>query len=134
MSKLQITGLLGAFGVMIGAFGAHGIKPHIAESAYQNYQTGVLYHFIHTLALLGTTLLMIHFPESKRLKWAFRAFIAGILLFSGSLYLLSTRDITGIGALRWLGPITPLGGLAFIVGWGILILSIPTPAKPGNAD
>lgn len=134
MSKLQITGLMGALGVIIGAFGAHGIKPLIEESAYQNYQTGVLYHFIHTLALLGITILLLYFPDNKRLKWAFRAFVAGILLFSGSLYLLSTRDITGIVAHRWLGPITPLGGLAFIVGWGILMFSNPIKKKSGEVN
>jgi uncharacterized membrane protein YgdD (TMEM256/DUF423 family) len=134
MSKLQITGLMGALGVIIGAFGAHGIKPLITESAYQNYQTGVLYHFIHTLALFGITLLLMHFPENKRLNWAFRAIAAGILLFSGSLYLLATRDITGLNFLGWLGPVTPLGGIALIAGWGILIFSLPKYPKPGKAD
>ena len=78
------------------------------------YQTGVQYHFYHALGLLIIGIAASHLPASASLKWSARLMLAGIVLFSGSLYLLAVTDI------RWLGMITPLGGMAFIIAWLLL--------------
>jgi len=101
--------------VALGAFGAHGLK--LSDTAKHVYQTGVLYHLVHGLALLGVGWLSTVTPSAQLVKCAGWAFLIGILLFSGSLYLLS---ITGI---KKLGIITPFGGLAFLIGWLCLFLS-----------
>lgn len=123
-TTLLIAGISGFLAVALGAFGAHGIKPHISPDQYEVFQTGVLYHFIHTLVLL---LLALAAPANltTALKWAIRFFIAGIILFSGSLYLLSTRELTGM-EISFLGPITPIGGLCFLSGWLRLVWSAKT--------
>lgn len=108
---LVIAALSGLLAVIIGAFGAHGLKSKISEEMLAVYNTGVQYHFYHLLVLLVTGLLLLKWPEAQAFKIAGWLFIAGMLVFSGSLYILA---ITGI---RWLGAITPLGGLAFIGGW-----------------
>lgn len=103
--------ILMALSVGIGAFGAHLLESKIGEDALGVYETGVHYHMIHALGLLLISLTVGQLGESKSLKWAGWLLIVGIILFSGSLYVLS---ITGI---KVLGAITPLGGVAFIVGW-----------------
>lgn len=118
---LSIVAILGFSGVALGAFGAHGIKPQISAESYTNFQTGVSYHFIHTLAILG--LLALPNFDKKIKKIACSAFLIGILLFSGSLYLLSTSSLTGVN-VSFLGPITPIGGLGFLVGWAMLLFGI----------
>ncbi|RLT95140.1 DUF423 domain-containing protein [Ketobacter sp.] len=100
-----------ALGVILGAFGAHGLKGKIEPNLLAAYQTGVEYHLYHALGLLLVGLLAFHFPQAAGFKWGSWLLLWGILLFSGSLYLMA---FTG---LRWLGAITPLGGTAFIVGW-----------------
>jgi uncharacterized membrane protein YgdD (TMEM256/DUF423 family) len=107
----------GMLAVGIGAFGAHALKSHLDEYALSIYQTAVQYQFYHSLALLGVGLLCLWYPQSRLLLASGIAFFAGILVFSGSLYLLS---FTGI---RWLGAITPIGGLAFIAGWVLLLVT-----------
>lgn len=115
-----LAAILGMTGVVLGAFGAHGIKPHITPTAYEQYQTAVLYHFIHALILLIAALYM---PDQSRFKaWALWAFLLGILFFSGSIYLIATREITGISS-SILGPITPIGGVLFIIGWVLMAIS-----------
>ncbi len=106
-----------ALAVAIGAFGAHGLKSHISAEMIQIYKTGVEYHFYHALGLLLVGVLEIVMP-SVSFKWPAIFLSAGIILFSGSLYVLA---ITGIKAL---GAITPLGGLSFIVGWIILFVTV----------
>ncbi len=106
-----------ALAVAIGAFGAHGLKSHISAEMIQIYKTGVEYHFYHALGLLLVGVLAIVMP-SVSFKWSSIFLSAGIILFSGSLYVLA---ITGIKA--W-GAITPLGGLSFIVGWIILFVTV----------
>ena len=106
-----------ALAVTIGAFGAHGLKSHISAEMIQIYKTGVEYHFYHALGLLLVGVLAIVMP-SVSFKWPAIFLSAGIILFSGSLYVLA---ITGIKAL---GAITPLGGLSFIVGWIILFVTV----------
>lgn len=121
---LLIAGFSGLLAVILGAFGAHGLKGKVTPELLSAFQTGVQYQFYHTLTLLLVALLLLRFPQLSLLHWAGWAFVAGILLFSGSLYSLT------FGGPRWLGPITPLGGLCFIVGWLLLCLSawrIPSP-------
>ncbi len=108
---LVLAGLSGFLAVAIGAFGAHGLKEKIDSNLLAAYQTGVQYHFYHTLALAFVALLLARSPDSSLLIASGWAFVIGILLFSGSLYGLA------LGAPRWLGPITPLGGLSLMIGW-----------------
>ncbi|MDZ4795263.1 MAG: DUF423 domain-containing protein [Bacteroidota bacterium] len=103
--------------VALGAFGAHGLERITAdEKILHGFQTGVQYQLYHALALLAVALLYEQLP-SNWMKWTGNCFIAGILLFSGSLYLLTFFKIQGSTAVKFAGPITPLGGLFFIAGW-----------------
>ena len=119
MSKtiLMTASVLLALAVAIGAFGAHGLKSHLSAEMIQIYKTGVEYHFYHGLGLLLIGVIAISFP-SELLKWSAIFLMVGIILFSGSLYILS---ITGI---KWLGAITPFGGLSFIAGWVLLFVAV----------
>lgn len=109
---LMIAGLSGAFAVGLGAFGAHGLADVLAKTERTaTFETAVSYHFYHTLALALVGLLSLVKPEWKSLKFVTWSFALGILIFSGSLYLLSLSGIT------WWGAITPLGGVGFILGW-----------------
>lgn len=116
MAKLFITlaSLSGMFAVILGAFGAHGLKNRLDAYYMGVFETAVQYHFYHSLALLAVGMLALSQPQTTMLKSSGWLFLLGIFIFSGSLYLLS---ITGV---RWLGAITPLGGLAFIGGWACL--------------
>jgi uncharacterized membrane protein YgdD (TMEM256/DUF423 family) len=108
--------LFGATGVILGAFGAHALKAQLGPTAIQTWQTAVLYQLVHALALLAVGIWLKQTAGADRLLGlAALAFAAGVVLFSGSLYGLT------LGASRWLGPVTPLGGLAFIVGWLTLL-------------
>ena len=111
---IGIAGLLGALAVLMGAFGAHGLKNRVEPEALAWWQTAAQYHFYHALALLGVALLMQHAGASRLLTASAVAFTVGTLLFSGSLYAMT------ISGIRALGAITPLGGLAWIVAWGLL--------------
>jgi len=104
--------------VAIGAFGAHGLKARMAPELMAVYKTGVEYHFYHALGLIMVGLAGFHLPQSAYLKGAGWTMIAGIVLFSGSLYLLS---LTG---QAWLGAITPFGGAAFIAAWALFAAAI----------
>ncbi len=115
---LLIGALNGFLAVALGAFGAHGLKQRLSPDLLAVFQTGVQYHFYHTLALLLVAALMLHWPQNTALRWSALLFCIGMLVFSGSLYVLS---ITGI---RWLGAITPIGGLAFLAGWIVLAVAI----------
>lgn len=116
---LRIGAITGALAVAIGAFGAHGLKPLLSEYQLQIYEKGVQYQFYHTMALLAVGLWMQQNPGNPWLKRAGWFFLAGIIGFSGSLYLLACRDLLAV-PVGWAGPVTPLGGLCFLVGWGIL--------------
>lgn len=111
---LMIGALLMMLGVGLGAFGAHALKPLIGVDALSTYETGVKYHQIHAVGLLVVAVIMGQWGESGLLKWSARLLFTGIVLFSGSLYLLS---ITGA---RVFGPITPFGGVCFVTGWFLL--------------
>lgn len=115
-SIIRIVGILGFFAVVLGAFGAHALESQLGPSQVDTFQTGVRYHFYHTIVLFLIALLVLHRGQSRTLGIAVWCFLIGILFFCGSLYLLSTRPITGLEA-SWLGPITPIGGTFFIAGW-----------------
>ena len=108
---VAIGAFLTMLSVIIGAFGAHMLSPYIGEQHMKTYETGVQYQMIHSIGLLLIGILASVWGESRRLLWGARLLVIGIILFSGSLYALS---ITGLDVF---GPITPLGGLAFIIGW-----------------
>lgn len=106
--------------VVLGAFGAHGLRDKVDAQALANWKTGVEYQFYHGLALLFLAVVGDRIREAS-LVGARRAFVLGIIGFCGSLYLLATRSVLGTESLTpVLGPITPLGGLMFIVGWAVL--------------
>ena len=109
---ILITGiLLGALAVMIGAFGAHGLEKTLtANGRTATFETGVKYHMYHVFALLTTSIILFH-VQSKYIHLAGLFFLIGILIFSGSLYILSLTN------MKWLGAITPIGGLFLIAGW-----------------
>jgi uncharacterized membrane protein YgdD (TMEM256/DUF423 family) len=115
---LVLGSLAALLAVALGAFGAHGLKKIIAPDLLEVYQTGVHYHFYHALGLLAIGLLAVHIPESSLLRWAGWLMVTGIVIFSGSLYVLA------ISGLRWLGAITPLGGTAFIAAWLLLLMVV----------
>lgn len=98
-------------GVGMGAFGAHGLKGVLSPDMLAVFQTGVSYQMWHALGLFGIALINRNSPQSSLLKWAGWLMFAGILLFSGSLYLMTLLD------LKWLGMITPVGGLSFLTAW-----------------
>ena len=107
----------GALAVVLGAFGAHGLRGRIEERLFETFQTAVEYQMYHSLALMMVAILMREWGRSLALDIASYAFILGLLLFSGSLYGLVLTN------MEWLGPVTPVGGLCFIVGWSALICS-----------
>ena len=116
-SLFLLLGGVSAFtGVAMGAFGAHGLKAVLSPELLDVYKTGVNYQMWHALGLIGIALVQRHAPESKLIDWAGRLMFAGIVLFSGSLYLLAILN------LKWLGMITPIGGLAFLVAWLLITL------------
>lgn len=109
--------------VLLGAFGAHGLRSKISPDQLESFETGVKYQFIHALALLILGLLTERLPAGGA-RWAYYLFTIGIILFSGSIYLLSTRDLLGIASWKsFLGPITPIGGLCLICGWIALFIA-----------
>ncbi|MGB0862670.1 MAG: DUF423 domain-containing protein [Saprospiraceae bacterium] len=114
-----IGSLFGLLAVALGAFGAHTLKEVLSIEQITTFQTGVQYHFYHTIAIFIVVSLFGKLPK-KALKLAGRLFITGIICFSGSLYLLSCKELLGINS-SILGPITPIGGTFFIIGWGILL-------------
>ena len=118
----RLTLVLGAafmfVAVALGAFGAHALKGRLAPDMTSVWQTAVQYHAWHALALFALGLLMLHFPERAGLGLAGWLFVAGILLFSGSLYVLALTGVRGLGA------VTPFGGVAFLAGWAVLVWAI----------
>lgn len=115
---VTVGAILMLIAVALGAFGAHVLEPIIGEKSIGTYETGVHYHMIHGIGIILAAFAAGLGGEERKLLWANRLFLIGIILFSGSLYLLA---ITG---WKWLGPITPLGGVSFIVGWLMLALAV----------
>ena len=120
---LRLAGILGGLGVVIGAFGAHGLKQRLSDPELMAiFETGVRYHFYHALALLAMTAI----PGLWVSRWATAAgwsFVFGVAVFSGSLYALALTNV------RVLGAITPIGGVAFIVGWVCLVMAAGAMAR-----
>ncbi|HEX2628349.1 MAG TPA: DUF423 domain-containing protein [Chitinophagaceae bacterium] len=120
---LTAGAILGGLAIALGAFGAHGLeKVTTDEKILHSFQTGVQYQMYHALALLAVGVLFEKFPV-KWMQWAGNAFIIGTLLFSGSLYLLTFLKIQG-SSTSIVGPITPLGGIVFILGWACLVIAV----------
>ena len=120
MQKLFLTlgSIAMALAVALGAFGAHGLKSKLTQEMLDIFETGVQYHIYHAVGLLIIGILANYIPESSMLKWSGWLMLSGILIFSGSLYVLS------ISGLRWLGAITPIGGLCFIASWILLATAV----------
>ena len=114
---LAIAGALIALATVLGAFGAHALKSHLSPDKLAVYETAVRYHFIHALGLLVIGVLL-RSADTELLRWSAMLVLVGIILFSGSLYLLT------FGAPRLLGVVTPLGGLALIAGWGLFAVTM----------
>jgi len=108
----------GLLAVALGAFGAHGLKGKLSEDMLTVFETGVRYHMYHALGLLILAILAERMSNNRRLLWAGRLMHIGIFLFSGSLYALS------LSGLKLFGPITPLGGVAFIVAWALTAMAL----------
>ena len=120
---LQVGAVLGLLGVALGAFGAHALRVTLqASGRTDTFETAVRYQFYHALALVLVGLLMHTFGANpnvvKYLGWAGYSFIGGVLIFSGSLYVLCLTGIT------WLGAITPIGGLLLIIGWALVLWGV----------
>ena len=120
---LLITGVLGISAVILGAFGAHALAAKLTAAQLTTYHTGIEYHYYHTLALLGVVIMA---QKSPNPIWLYRSafcFIIGILFFSGSIYLLACKELLSLqNWTKIIGPITPIGGLLFILGWSFIIL------------
>lgn len=110
------AGILGVIGVLLGAFGAHALKSVLNADQLLSFNTGVRYQMIHALAILAVTLIYSKFPL-KAFKVSVGLFFFGVILFSGSIYLLSIRELIAMPWLKFLGPITPIGGTLIIAGW-----------------
>ena len=115
------AGMLGLTGVALGAFGAHGLKAVLIERGMtQAWETGARYHLLHAIALIGVAAWLRATTPGTAGRWmsgAARCWVAGTVLFSGSLYWLA------LGGPRWLGPVTPLGGIILIAGWLLLLVA-----------
>ena len=123
---IALGAICAALAVAIGAFGAHALEGRVTVDMLANYETGALYHFYHSLGMIGVGLLALHRgvragagtdprddASLTRLRWSAVLMLTGIVLFSGSLY---TMALTG---MRWLGAVTPLGGVAFLAAWAL---------------
>ena len=106
--------LLMLLGVMLGAFGAHVLQEHLTPKRLASFQTGVHYQMLHSIGLLLLGLVARATGDGNALRWSARLMLAGIVIFSGSIYLMTA------GAPRWLGAVTPVGGVSFMVAWALL--------------
>lgn len=120
---LRAGAITGALSVALGAFGAHALKQLLAADELTIFETAVRYQFYHVFALLAAGILFKEYPN-KWVNYSGKLFITGIILFSGSLYLLTFLKASAINNFNWVGAITPLGGLAFICGWLCLFIGI----------
>ena len=116
--------LFGALSVILGAFGAHGLEQITSdEKILHGFQTAAQYQMYHALALIAVAIIFERIPM-KIIKWAGNFFIVGIILFSGSLYLLAALKIAESSLTKFAGPITPIGGIFFIIGWLSLFMGV----------
>lgn len=120
MKYIRWGSIAALLAVVLGAFAAHGLQSRVAEASIHTFEIGVRYQFYHAFALLILGLLSAQAP-AKHLDRAAYFFLLGILLFSGSLYVLALKSLIGF-SVSWIGPLTPIGGVFFIIGWGFLLL------------
>lgn len=118
---IRTAAILGALSVLLGAFAAHYLKTQISDHAVNIFETGVRYQFYHVFALLAAGILYKEF-SNKFIRWSGIFFITGIILFSGSLYCLMYITGAVMPGYNWIGAITPIGGLSFILGWILLFI------------
>ncbi|MCC6600522.1 MAG: DUF423 domain-containing protein [Crocinitomicaceae bacterium] len=130
MNFIRISFFLLLLAVVTGAFGAHTIGPLLSPEHYAAYRTGVEYHFLHAIGILLVSLLASNgWLKEERLATIQWLLFLGVICFSGSIYLLSTRDISGWEGVRFLGPVTPLGGTMFIAAWALAVFSVKRKDK-----
>ena len=124
---LSLGAIMALIAVAAGAFGAHGLRPMLSEKMMAVFETGVRYHLVHALAMLvaGLSAQAFSHPVFVKAGWSF---LVGILIFSGSLYTMTLTDI------RTLGILTPIGGLAFLIGWGLLVRGYWKPPLIGKSS
>ena len=115
---LALGGIAALAAVALGAFGAHALKARLSGEMLAVWKTGVEYHVYHALGLLAVGLVATQLPDSTLLKWSGWLMLAGIVLFSGSLYALA------LSGERWLGAITPIGGTAFLAAWALFVIGV----------
>ncbi len=115
------AGVLGMIAVIFGAFAAHALKQILTPEQLESFQTGVRYQIIHAVVLLFLFLIIERYP-SKQLIIASHLIFYGVLLFSGSIYVLTLKNMLGIETLKFAGPITPIGGLLLILGWIFIVV------------
>lgn len=120
---LTISFTLAALSVVLGAFAAHGLKKIVSDSAVAIFETGVKYQFYHALGIALAAILYKEYTHKIILNAAY-FFLAGIIFFSGSLYILTYKEAMSLPGLSFVGPITPLGGFCFIIGWVLLATGI----------
>lgn len=124
---VRAAGISGALAVVLGALGAHALKSVLTTELLAAFETAVRYHLIHSVVLL-VLVVLLHFRESPfngpRIILASKLILAGMVSFSGSIYLLSTRSLWDADYLKILGPITPIGGILLVIGWILIAMSI----------
>jgi len=121
---IAIAAVNGFVAVACGAFAAHGLRARLPADLLAIFQTGVQYQMYHALALLAVGLLSLHMGSSGLLRASGWLFLVGIVIFSGSLYILA------LSGVRWLGAITPIGGVAFLAGWLLLLAAVLRQTSP----
>jgi uncharacterized membrane protein YgdD (TMEM256/DUF423 family) len=124
--QIQLAALSGGVAVILGALGAHALKAHLTELQLNAFETASRYHFLHSLliiicGLLGASSIK---HNTKRLAMASKLLWIGMLCFSGSIYLLTTRGLMGLDWLKFMGPITPIGGVLLTIGWLLIGFSL----------
>ena len=119
---LITAALIGALSVALGAFAAHTLKMYAAADTVSIFETGVRYQFYHGFALLAVAILFERYPGGL-LQWAGNCFQLGIVLFSGSLYVLTAVKMADVKGMQWIGFLTPFGGLFFIAGWILMVIA-----------
>lgn len=134
-NKLILIGIMGAIAVSLGALGAHFLRSKletglITADQLNGFDTAVKYQMYHVLGMLLLVILNKLFPN-KFFGWAYALFFWGIILFSGSLYFLCTRNLLGADWLKFLGPVTPLGGVCFVLGWLCICFAVLKTDKKG---
>jgi uncharacterized membrane protein YgdD (TMEM256/DUF423 family) len=129
--QFLVTGsILAALSVALGALAAHWLKANISPANVLNFDTAARYQMYHALAILLLAALPAKF-HIDLLRYSYYSFLTGVIFFSGSIYLLATREITGL-QISWIGPVTPIGGLLFISGWVLLIFATIKVSKKSD--